>query len=1136
MSDPVILPIHRPRLNPFAFPSDTTLRFVLLVIFAVCGGAQLYGDFSEDAQMDKAVSECMSTIWSKIDTIKTSSGEDAYEIATLGKETLSLIPDCSEVLRARVWWNISGICITITLALIIYWLHPMWMLKIGRLKPLPASELPEIDDELRHICNSADISSPPTFVWNPLAAGLPLIFGCGAKYYVAISGSFVSRFFYGDKNAFWAMILHELAHIRNGDVSKTWWVISLWFAFLLAGIAPSLAVVSWFLITRRWSDAIIIVNNNVLWTAVIVLSGLAVLRTREYYADVRASVWGGVSQINRALATLPKIFRHGWRRVLSLHPEAAERRRIVDDPSPLFRLGYFDAFGIGVAAWSVVGVLTSVMVPFWPHAPWEAAIFFIFCEVMIPALVLTFAIGAIGIGVWRGTFASLMGGNPTLKGGGWLGAALVAGSLPGLILNIVNAILRGYTGRLDFSHYVADAYKAEIFESIILLIGCFLIFRWIADASWAWLKIVLGNRSPRLISGLTIGAAFILVIIALALTIWIVKSSIIMPFFKGSMGKIAVYDLYVGGPLIFALLLTWAFPLAPLWWQQSPGSTRLASWVFLDASSAPVPQQEPLRLSEVLITGVIAGLCFWLMWQVIHFRNYFPPPLADGIGSAFDWLLSGTARTFGDKNLLLPSSWAAFQALAAAIAAARTRRLSAICGLFAASIAGGVIATGDVIFFIGDFWAQPREQMLGLLAYMGQGAIVALPTAVVATLVGGAVRRVFARKAGAQRTEGHTNSLPPIGDPRSSAVSKRKRHRRALATPSFSKIFAAILCAVVGIGMAVRLRDELPRIQRVGADLAAAEYGDAAAQYKLGIMYARGQSVARDDAQAVSWLHKAAEQGHAAAEYGLASMYASGRGVPKDDGLAFQWLRFAAEQGHAEAQNVVGSFYALGRGTPRDDAAAVHWLRDSAAQGNADAQNNLEMMYQQGRAVPKDDAQALGWFRKAAEHGHADAENNLGLIYASGRGVAEDDATALQWFRRAAEQGHLAAQSSVGLFYALGRGTLRDDAAAVQWLRKSAEHGYADAQNNLAIMYQLGRALPKDDALALQWFRRAAEQGHAEAQFHVAEAYQKGEVVARDDEQAVMWFRKAAEKSYSEARARLQAMCNTGLLVACSTE
>ena len=50
-------PVRGPRLNPFAFPSDTTLRFVLLVIFVICGSARLWGYFQVP---DPAVLECAS--------------------------------------------------------------------------------------------------------------------------------------------------------------------------------------------------------------------------------------------------------------------------------------------------------------------------------------------------------------------------------------------------------------------------------------------------------------------------------------------------------------------------------------------------------------------------------------------------------------------------------------------------------------------------------------------------------------------------------------------------------------------------------------------------------------------------------------------------------------------------------------------------------------------------------------------------------------------------------------------------------------------------------------------------------------------------------------------------------------------
>ena len=51
--------------------------------------------------------------------------------------------------------------------------------------------------------------------------------------------------------------------------------------------------------------------------------------------------------------------------------------------------------------------------------------------------------------------------------------------------------------------------------------------------------------------------------------------------------------------------------------------------------------------------------------------------------------------------------------------------------------------------------------------------------------------------------------------------------------------------------------------------LAAAEKGDAQAQYNLGWCYVNGDGVAKDLKQAVYWYRKAADQGHAEAKEAL---------------------------------------------------------------------------------------------------------------------------------------------------------------------------------------------------------------------------------------------------------------------------
>ena len=308
----------------------------------------------------------------------------------------------------------------------------------------------------------------------------------------------------------------------------------------------------------------------------------------------------------------------------------------------------------------------------------------------------------------------------------------------------------------------------------------------------------------------------------------------------------------------------------------------------------------------------------------------------------------------------------------------------------------------------------------------------------------------------------------------------------------------------------------------------AAEAGNIAAQYNLALRYESGNGVAQDDVEAVKWYRKAAEQGDADAQYELGGKYANGEGVTQDDAEAVEWYRKAAGQDHARAQCDLGYMYETGRGVSQDHVEAAAWYRKAAEQGNAVGQYNLGVLYDNGRGVELDDVEAIKWYRKAADQGDVDAQFNLGVMYDNGEGVAEDDAEAAEWYRKAAEQGFAKAQYYLGIAYDNGDGVAQDDAEAVKWYRKAAEQGYASAQNNLGAMYANGEGVAKDDAEAVRWYRKAAEQGSAQAQYNLGRMYDYGRGVAVDDAEAVEWYRKAAVQGHANAQNDLGAMYENG--------
>ncbi|MEO5864921.1 MAG: tetratricopeptide repeat protein [Nitrospiraceae bacterium] len=112
-----------------------------------------------------------------------------------------------------------------------------------------------------------------------------------------------------------------------------------------------------------------------------------------------------------------------------------------------------------------------------------------------------------------------------------------------------------------------------------------------------------------------------------------------------------------------------------------------------------------------------------------------------------------------------------------------------------------------------------------------------------------------------------------------------------------------------------------------------------------------------------------AEQGQVVAQYQLGLLYANGKGVTKDDAKARQWYEKAAIQGHAEAQVNLGVLLMYARGGQQDYKMAVYYLRLAANQGNDLAQRRLGQMYERGEGVQQDYINAYMWYSLGAAKG-----------------------------------------------------------------------------------------------------------------------------------------------------------------------
>ena len=170
------------------------------------------------------------------------------------------------------------------------------------------------------------------------------------------------------------------------------------------------------------------------------------------------------------------------------------------------------------------------------------------------------------------------------------------------------------------------------------------------------------------------------------------------------------------------------------------------------------------------------------------------------------------------------------------------------------------------------------------------------------------------------------------------------------------------------------------------------------ALYELGRAYAANKQMT----EAIATWRKAADKGATSAMVELGVLYANGAGVGKDEAQARKLFERAAEAGNPRG---VSNLAALGGGAPSSDPAHARELLAKAAETNAEAQYQLGLMLSDGTGGAKDEAGARALFEKAAAQNHPGALERLGAFSEQGLGGPKDSAAAKSYYQRAADLG-----------------------------------------------------------------------------------------------------------------------------------
>jgi Zn-dependent protease with chaperone function len=749
------------RLDAFAFPADTGPRFALLLVLVLSITAYCYAGlqfvFSEASQeRERRVRACLAETG--------AAGLAARPRGGALEKAIDRVAECFEpaLFAGTMRWQLTGIALVLGIASLIFWQFPTWKLRrpvktrlswlsvpgvptlrlpwidirLGKpLEPLRRERFLELHSYLEDLTRRLGIEPAPEYVWDPSRrAPTALAFGRPGRYYVCLAAGLVACF-RRDRAAFHAVMLHELAHLKNGDVNVTYMTVAVWWAFVVGALISY----GYRIASLSTTAALGITCFFLAFTALVYLSRNAVLRSREIYADVRAAQWEyqlGDSALRRVLEAFMQQGWSGWKVLWSVHPDPGARRRTVDEPQRLFEPRFWQAVATGIAATLALppilalGGLLATPTPRAISLGAAAAVF-----LGVPVAVLGLAAGAVGVGVWRSRFvaetraeAAPGVGKPTAG----LACGLVAGQA--LFTTLGAGADAWDLGFPASAAAVGLAVLTHLSTLLVLTVGLWLFFRWVDASASAWGEVSTTPRISRV--GCTVG----LVLGATALTLWlapvllanlvvkVLPAGVTMEAGLPAVSRAFALLLPVAAvnPLtLVGLVALWAFPLAASCFVRARADRKL-EWMWIGAQErvGPSPPVVPMRPVLALLAGATGGVVYFGLVSV------WGRELARG------WMRLTAAHGLPDWSVLVVFGVASvgMQALTAAVVAAVAPRLPLVHALCAAFVCACASAAGVSTMMV-------ESKTLFLVVWLAAtGNVGALLSVVTSWLVQKAVR------------------------------------------------------------------------------------------------------------------------------------------------------------------------------------------------------------------------------------------------------------------------------------------------------------------------------------------------------------------------------------------------------------
>jgi Zn-dependent protease with chaperone function len=787
-------------------PSGTGARFAALLLAVVASSLAIYLHMygfvpGKTPRAILMVTQCQRQRDAELPAIYPArSSDDIDRMVALGAR----MNRCTGAVYVdEGLWVGGGMLGLATLAGVLYALWPIWTFRRRRLVRLSAGDVSDFVADLDELRLRIGLKRAPVWLLAPYARTINgQAFGLPWRRYVCLDAGLVTLHA-ADRSAFEAIVLHELAHLRNRDVDLTYLSMSLWWAFVVAALAPTIALAAHPLILvapQVWRPDLVAgdLSGNALLSlsivslvALVFLTRNSVLRAREVRADAVAAAYGSEAALAAVIRRLPAPAGRGWSRPLDIHPQPERRLAIINDPDRLTRASLWQLAGYGLGIGVVSGNLSPIR-------------FILFGPSALGAGMLGLLIGGLAVPMLAVTILATRAARrppvaPSLRI--WIGApiALVLGFLAGELVSAYAAIT-SLSGVLPFVPFA--------FTALLLLVGSVLLVRWL----WSVMSGCVDLRPDRRSWMIPVLVAATIVAVLPWLIWWLQLRDFAAPTVASPLQVGERIDtLHWGESPPPGVTIGWYIALARFADLTIPGIDYLTYspiallsvvlvWMLPAIASSGIERRLVIELRSAIATGLVGALAVGVIGVLVAvtLRLLLPAEVRHMPSDATNYDGTFVGQPFVVVfDLVLVAVSVLVQALIAGIIAVRTRHgrlIRVMVATFVVAVLGAVILndvvvlTGNCIDLtadgtscfsngpigfaqgVGRQWLNMQFPLQYLLPWsLIKGAMIWIPVACVVAALGSLTRRLLR----------NANTAGPVAAP-----AKRSASSGSLAFPS----------------------------------------------------------------------------------------------------------------------------------------------------------------------------------------------------------------------------------------------------------------------------------------------------------------------------------------------------------------